>query len=128
MTEYTDETINTYEETKKAIRDKNMSPKDKRQSRYNLDEFNTSSSQPMQPRPKRAVSIADVTHVGTRVVIGGGLGLLAGVGAIAVAASAGEIIIGGVVTKISGIVGGTLGLSMGINQVQKKRYTDEFQY
>jgi len=125
MYEYSDETINTYEETKKSIRSKNKPSAGKRQSRYSLDEFNGASP---NIREKRSIDLADITHVGTRVVIGGGIGLLAGVGAIAVAASAGEIIIGGVVTKISGIVGGTLGLSMGVNQVKKRRYSEEFQY
>jgi uncharacterized protein (DUF39 family) len=125
MYEYTDETINAYEQTKKSIRNKNMQHVNKRQSRYSLDEFNG-----LTPiiRDKRPMDLADITHVGTRIIIGGGIGLLAGVGAIAVAASAGEIIIGGVVTKISGIVGGTLGLSMGINQVKKRRLSEEFQY
>jgi len=125
MYEYTDETINTYEQTKKSIRNKNKTPDSNRRSRYNLDEFN---APPRPIREKRSIDLSDITHVGTRVVIGGGIGLLAGVGAIAVAASAGEIIIGGVVTKISGIVGGTLGLSMGVNQVKKRKYSEEFQY
>ncbi|MBF0451850.1 MAG: hypothetical protein HQK75_14190 [Candidatus Magnetomorum sp.] len=124
MYEFSDETINTYEQAKKNIRSNKKAPAKKRPSRYSLEEFNESYPYKQE---KRGIDIADITQIGTKVVIGGGLGLLAGVGAIAVAASAGEIVIAGVVTKITGIVGGALGFSMGMNQAKKspKRYVEQ---
>lgn len=67
----------------------------------------------------RRVTVSDVLQVGTKVVIGGGVGLLAGVAAIVVAASAAEVVIAGVVTKIAGLVGGALGLNLGLNKYKK---------
>ncbi len=67
----------------------------------------------------RQVGIADVLNVGSKVVIGGGVGLLAGIATIAVVASAGELILAGVVTKIAGVLGGALGLTMGIDGLRK---------
>nr|AGG16212.1 magnetosome protein Mad8 [bacterium FH-1] len=68
----------------------------------------------------RQVGVSDVLSVGTKVVIGGGVGLLAGIATIAVVASAGELILAGVVTKIAGVVGGALGLTMGLGDIKKK--------
>nr|ASQ41183.1 hypothetical protein [Candidatus Magnetananas rongchenensis] len=110
---YEDETINAYEEAKRSIRKKKTGS----DNLYNLDEFDESI---LKPPAKRKVDVTDITQVGTKVLIGGGLGLLAGVGAIAVAASAAEIVIAGVVTKITGVIGGAVGLSMGVNQIKKK--------
>jgi uncharacterized membrane protein len=59
--------------------------------------------------------------VGSKVVIGAGLGLLAGVATIAVMASLAEIIVAGVVTKIAGVVGGGAGLTVGLRQLRARR-------
>ncbi len=72
---------------------------------------------------KPGVQVSDVMQVGSKVLIGGGLGLLGGIAAIAVAASAGEIIIAGVVTKIAGVVGGAAGLSLGVHSYTKQKAT-----
>jgi len=69
----------------------------------------------------RQVGAMDVVGVGTKVVIGTGVGLLAGMATIAVVASAGELILAGVVTKIAGVVGGALGLSLGLGKLKKKK-------
>ena len=65
--------------------------------------------------------LADVAQVGSKILIGGGLGLLAGVSTIAVAASAAEVIIAGVVTKVAGVIGGAAGLSLGVNKFMKTK-------
>jgi uncharacterized membrane protein len=75
--------------------------------------------------PARPVTMSDVAQVGSKVVIGAGLGLLAGVATIALMASMAEIIIAGVVTKIAGVVGGGAGLSLGLHQLKSKRETKE---
>lgn len=69
----------------------------------------------------KPVEFSDVVQVATKVVIGGGIGLLAGVAAIAVAASAVEIIVAGAVVKVAGVVGGAMGLSIGMNKFKKRR-------
>lgn len=69
----------------------------------------------------RSVGVSDVLSVGSKVLIGGGVGLLAGIAAIVVTASAAEIILAGVVTKIAGVVGGALGLTLGLGSVKKNR-------
>ena len=71
--------------------------------------------------PGREVRLSDVTQVGSKILIGGGLGVLAGVGTIAVAASAAEVIIAGVVTKIAGVIGCAVGLSLGVNKFKKTK-------
>jgi len=71
--------------------------------------------------PRRKIDLLAITKVGTGVLIGGGLGLLTGVAAIAVSASVAEVVIGGVVTKIAGVVGGAAGLGWGLHSVEKKR-------
>ena len=68
----------------------------------------------------RQLTLSDVTQVGSKVVIGGGVGLLAGVAGIAVVASAAEVVVAGVVTKIAGVVGCAVGLSLGINKYKGK--------
>jgi len=61
----------------------------------------------------------DIVSIGNNVIIGGGVGLLAGMAAIAVVACAGEVILAGAVTQIAGILGGVLGFSRGVAKVQK---------
>jgi len=67
------------------------------------------------------VGLSDYVQVGTKVLIGGGLGLLAGVATIAIAASAAEVIVAGAVTKVAGVVGGAAGLNWGVNRYKKKK-------
>jgi len=110
----------TYEEKKNAIR---LTKARERDMQPDFDEFDPE----LYDSPARTMRIADVTQVGSKVLIGGGLGVLAGVATIAVAASAAEVIIAGVVTKVAGVVGGALGLSLGVNKYLKKkrRYSEE---
>lgn len=103
----------TYEEVKKTILLRKEKDK-KRSDAEIMREIETS----VEKRPKAGVS--DYLQVGSKVVIGGGLGLLGGVAAIAVAASVGEVIVAGVVTKIAGVVGGAIGLSLGVHSYTKK--------
>lgn len=69
----------------------------------------------------REVKLSDVAQVGSKILIGGGLGLLAGVATIAIVASAAEVVVAGVITKIAGVVGGAVGLSMGVKKFRKKK-------
>jgi len=100
----------TYEEKKRAIYSKKTQQRD---NEY-LDEMDEKYMK------ERKVGFADVLQVGSKVLIGGGLGLLAGVAAIAVTASAAEIILAGAVTKVAGVVGGATGLSWGVHKFKKK--------
>nr|MBF0220784.1 hypothetical protein [Desulfobulbaceae bacterium] len=70
-------------------------------------------------KPRKRVTSIDIAKLGTGVLVGGGLGLLAGVATIAVAASAAEIVIGGVITKVAGVVGGAAGLGFGLQSLDK---------
>ncbi len=110
----------SYEERKRTIRltkarERNMQP--------DFDDFDSE----FDDRSARSMGLTDVTQVGSKVLIGGGLGVLAGVATIAVAASAAEVIIAGVVTKVAGVIGGAVGLSLGVNKYMKKkrRYSEE---
>ncbi len=109
-----EENAQAYEQRKSDIRVKQASRK---QFRDDLDSYDEKMIDSIGQR----VRLADVTQIGSKVLIGGGIGLLAGVGGIAVAASAAEIVISGVVTKVAGVIGGALGLSMGINRFKKDR-------
>ena len=71
-------------------------------------------------RPRRKFGMFDVAKIGTGVVIGGGIGLLVGVATIAVVAGVAEIVIGGAITKVAGVVGGATGLGWGLSTVEKK--------
>ena len=71
--------------------------------------------------PVREVTLTDVVQVGSKILIGGGLGVLAGVAGIAVVASAAEVVIGGVITKVAGVVGCAAGLSLGLNKFKARR-------
>jgi hypothetical protein len=105
-----------YEQKKGAIRFKRARD---RSIRTELDEFDPD----LLEGSGQQVRLSDVTQVGSKVVIGGGLGLLAGVAAIAVAASAAEVVLAGVVTKIAGVVGCATGLSLGVRKFKAKRET-----
>jgi hypothetical protein len=104
-----------YEQKKGAIRFKRARDR----SINELDEFDPD----LFEGPGQQVRLSDVTQVGSKVLIGGGLGLLAGVAGIAVAASAAEVVLAGVVTKISGVIGCALGLSLGLRKFKAKRET-----
>ncbi|MBF0550616.1 MAG: hypothetical protein HQK60_08775 [Deltaproteobacteria bacterium] len=109
-----EEQLETYEEAKKSIRSKKGKRKvaNKDADDFDLDLFD-------EVRPK--VGMSDYVDVGSKLLIGGGLGLLAGVASIAVVASAAEIVLAGAVTKIAGVVGGAIGLSWGVKKIQKKK-------
>jgi hypothetical protein len=102
------ETQMDYEKAKEAVRMKNAMGRNT-PAMDNGREF-------LEKEPTNA---SDVLQVGTKVLIGGGVGLLAGVAVIAVAASAAEVVVAGVVTKIAGVVGGACGLSWGLGKYQK---------
>ena len=100
-----------YERRKEAIRAR------KARTNRNLDLSDYAEDCIERPRQ---VGVTDVLSVGSKVVIGGGVGLLAGIATIAVVASAGELILAGVVTKIAGVVGSAIGLTLGLGQVKKR--------
>ena len=98
-----EEQLGAYEEAKKGIRTKMA-----RQTRINADlaEFDPD----LFESSGRQVALSDIAQVGSKVLIGGGLGLLAGVATIAVVASAAEVVLAGAITKVAGVVGGAAGL------------------
>lgn len=113
MTNQINDQLKGYEEAKKSIYLKNSRKKTKPE----LDDFDVDLPDYGADR----VGVSDVIQVGSKVVIGGGLGLLAGVATIAVVASAAEVIIAGAITKVAGVVGGAVGLSLGLNSARKKK-------
>ncbi len=102
-----------YEQKKRTVRFKRARDR----SINELDEFDLD----LDESPGQEVRLSDVAQVGSKILIGGGLGLLAGVAGIAVAASAAEVVLAGVVTKITGVVGCALGLSLGVRKFKAKR-------
>ena len=107
--------MTAYEQEKSAIRFKRARDR----SINELDEFDLD----LDESPGQEVRLSDVAQVGSKILIGGGLGLLAGVAGIAVAASAAEVVLAGVVTKITGVIGCALGLSLGVKKFKAKRQT-----
>lgn len=105
--------LKSYEEAKQSISETKV------ETRSNLSRLGDMGIEPTNG--SKSIELSDVAQVGGKILIGGGLGLLAGVAAIGVAAGAAEIIVAGVVTKIAGVVGGAMGLSLGMNKYQKKR-------
>jgi hypothetical protein len=105
------ERFSSYEEIKQAIRSKNG-------GEYYTDEDEAFDE---LIKPRRRTDLLGITMVGTGVLIGGGVGLLAGIATIAVSASVAEVVLGGVVTKIAGVVGGAAGLGWGVNKMSKKK-------
>jgi hypothetical protein len=108
------ERLSSYEQTKKTIRSK-------KSDEYLIDaddEFDGEVDSLLQPR--RKPDFTGLTMIGTAVIIGGGVGLLAGIASIVVTASIAEVVIGGVVTKVCGIVGGAAGLGWGLRSYKKK--------
>ena len=102
-----------YEQKKRTVRFKRARDR----SINELDEFDLD----LDESPGQEVRLSDVAQVGSKILIGGGLGLLAGVAGIALAASAAEVVIAGVVTKITGVIGCAVGLSMGVRRFKAKR-------
>ncbi|MBF0202800.1 MAG: hypothetical protein HQK67_00495 [Desulfamplus sp.] len=107
-----------YEEQKKSIYTKNERLKKILPRGYSYDEYEYEES--LWDNESK-VGFSDVMQVGSKVLIGGGIGLLGGVAAIAVAASAAEVVVTGVITKIAGVVGGAAGLSWGLQSIKKKK-------
>ena len=114
MTNQFKDKIKEYEGVKKAI---NLKGSRRKKRQLDLDDFDNGLADFREDR----VGVSDFLQVGSKVVIGGGLGLLAGVATIAVVASAAEVVVAGVVTKIAGAVGGAMGFTMGLNKVKKKK-------
>ena len=104
-----------YEQKKRTVRFKRARDR----SINELDEFDLD----LDESPGQEVRLSDVAQVGSKILIGGGLGLLAGVAGIALAASAAEVVLAGVVTKITGVIGCALGLSLGVKKFKAKRQT-----
>lgn len=107
----------TYEEQKKDIYSKKEYLKKVHPQTSSYDEYEYDES--LWEGEK--VGLTDIMQVGTKVLIGGGLGLLGGVATIVFAAAAAEVVLAGVVTKIAGVVGGAAGLSLGLHEIKKKR-------
>ena len=105
--------IKDYEEEKRSIRSRTAG----KRKNYDLNELDDAQLEKYGSK----VDLSDVVQVGSKIIIGGGVGLLAGVVTIAVAASAAEVVIAGVITKVTGVIGGALGLSMGLNKYQKAK-------
>ncbi len=103
--------FNSYEKKKAAIR-KKRAQEIIRDSDFFDDEIADS---------KLKENVIDIAKVGTGIIIGGGVGLLSGVTVIAVSAGVAEVVIGGVVTKIAGVVGGAAGLNWGLKSIEKKK-------
>lgn len=116
-----DDRLAAYEEGKKAIRMRIA----KKKRTFDSDDLDMDMDLMDDVPAARPVTVSDVAQVGSKVVVGAGLGLLAGVATIAFVASAAEIIIAGVVTKIAGVVGGGAGLSIGLRQLKSRRETKE---
>ncbi len=112
------ENFKTYEERKKDIYTKKEHLKKMRPKGYSYDDYEYDES---IWEDGNKVGLTDVMQVGSKVLIGGGIGLLGGVAAIAIAASAAEVVVTGVITKIAGVVGGAAGLSWGLHSVKKKK-------
>jgi len=111
-------TLNEYEDAKKNIRNR----KTERKQESLTDSFDKN----IYLYPKRGVDVTDMVQLGSKVLIGGGIGILAGVASIAIAASAAEIVVAGAVTKVAGVIGGAAGLSLGVNQIKKKTSRSEY--
>ncbi|MBF0573747.1 MAG: hypothetical protein HQK69_08310 [Desulfamplus sp.] len=112
------EHFKTYEDRKRDIYTKKENLKKMRPKGYSYDDYEYDEN---IWEDGNRVGFTDVMQVGSKVLIGGGIGLLGGVAAIAVAASAAEVVVTGVITKIAGVVGGAVGLSWGLNSIKKKK-------
>ncbi len=104
--------LSRYQKIKNSIRLKNTEPSEEEWLNENDDKL-------IYPRPK--TDLIGITKVGAGIVVGGGIGLLGGIATIAVTASVAEVIIGGVITKIAGVVGGAAGLGWGLHHIEKRK-------
>lgn len=109
--------LSAYERTREKTRKKNQ-PGEMKQSFLGDEDLDW-------VEPQQKPDLTGLTIAGAGLVVGGGIGLLSGVAAIAVTASVGEVIIGGVVTKIAGIVGGAAGLGWGVSRMEKRKLLRE---
>jgi len=105
--------LKDYDEAKQSIRSKTAG----KRKDYDLNEFDDAQLESCG----RKTELSDVVQIGSKVVIGGGVGILAGVATIALAASAAEVVIAGVITKVAGVLGGAMGLTLGLNKYQKAK-------
>ncbi|CAM2057512.1 Magnetosome protein Mad8 [Desulfovibrionales bacterium] len=105
------EEYDVYEQSKTAIRGRH-SMVERRQTE--IEEYDDDHL-----LRQRHIGVVDVLSVGTKIIVGSGVGLLAGIATIALVASAGEIILAGVITKIAGVVGGAMGLSIGVSELRR---------
>lgn len=83
------ENATSYEEKRNAVR---MTMARHREMQADPDEFDYEPYDGSNGRMR----ISDMAQMGSKILIGGGVGVLAGVATIAVAASAAEVIIAGV--------------------------------
>jgi hypothetical protein len=88
--------IKDYEEEKRSIRSRTAG----KRKNYDLNELDDAQLEKYGSK----VDLSDVVQVGSKIIIGGGVGLLAGV-----------------LTKVTGAIGGALGLTMGLNKYQKAK-------
>lgn len=70
---------------------------------------------------RRKSNLKGIMLVGTGVFIGSGIGLIAGITMAGVIVSASKLVALGVVPKITGIIGGALGLRWGLRKTSKKK-------
>lgn len=70
---------------------------------------------------RRKPNLKKIMLVGTGVCIGSGIGLIAGITMAGVIVSASKLVALGVVPKITGIIGGALGLRWSLRKTSKKK-------
>ena len=109
MGETTATSMQEYKEAKKAVYERKARLK---KGPFLRDDFDRDLRFGGEPSSQ----LVDVVQVGSKVVIGAGVGLLAGVATVTMAASAAGVAVAGAVTKVAGVVGAAAGLSMGLNR------------
>lgn len=112
------ETFKQYEDARKAIYEKNY--------RKNTPEDPDDLMDPFARESSTRIDARDLLEIGSRMAIGGGLGFLSGIAAVAVAIHAAEIVVTGTVAKVAGLVGGAMGLSSGLKRMDKNVFQEEF--
>ncbi len=70
---------------------------------------------------RRKPNLKGIMLVGTGIIVGSGVGMVAGITTAGVIASASKIVALGVVPKITGIIGGALGLRWSLRKTSKKK-------
>lgn len=116
------EKLSAYEEKKRSVRFNRA-----RREKKKFVVSSPGADADFTEKPGRHLPVYDVVQLGSKVVIGTGLGFLAGVATIAIVASAAEVVIAGVITKIAGVVGGTAAFSQGLRdwQTRNKKQIDQ---